>query len=285
MKKTFNKPPLSIKEQINKLQKDYKIIINDFELAYQYLSHNSYYRLRGYWYFYEKVEQKNQITFQDIINLYEFDKKVRNIFVPYLEKIEISIKTNLVNYLGNTYNDPFVYLQKEIFKNKEHYEKFLQKIDETIKKHKDEPFIKHFYEKYNHQYPPIWMIMELLSFGETSKMYSNLNKKDLKNIANMYNLHPKCFINYIYHLTNVRNIIFHHMRFWNRTFSSVSPKCINFDKNYQGKLFLFHTTKIINSFLRIITKEEIDFEKLVFKLIQRCFLPKEYIYKYMMFHK
>ena len=48
--KTFNKPPLSIKEQINKLQKDYKIIINDFELAYQYLSHNSYYRLRGYWY-------------------------------------------------------------------------------------------------------------------------------------------------------------------------------------------------------------------------------------------
>ncbi len=282
MKENFSKPPLTIEQQINKLQKDYKIIIDDIELATQYLSHNSYYRLRGYWYFYEKIEQKEKITFQDIINLYEFDKTIRNIFFPFLEHIEISIKTNFINYLATTYNNPFIYLNTEIFENQNYYKKFLQKLDETLKKHSKEPFIEHFYKKYNHPYPPIWMIMELLSFGETSKIYSNLNKKDLKNIANIYSLHPKCFVNYIYHLTNVRNIIFHHMRFWNRTFSGVSPKCMNFDANYQHKLFLFHTIKIINTFLKII-KKEINFKETLFDLIQQYNLPNQYLYKYMGF--
>jgi len=283
MKENFSKPPLNIEQQIEKLKKDYNIIIDDIKLASQYLHHNSYYRLRGYWYFYEKIESKRKIYFQDIINLYEFDRNLRNTFVPFLEQIEISIKTNFTNYLATEYKDPFVYLKSELFKNDKYHQVFLQKLEETLEKHSKEQFIEHFYQKYNDKYPPIWMITELLSFGEISKLYSNLNQKDVKNIADMYNLHPKCLINYIYHLTNVRNIIFHHMRFWNRTFSGISPRCISFNSDYKNKLFLFHTTQIINFFIKTIKHQECNFKQIILDLIKKYNLSEEYIYKYMKF--
>lgn len=282
-KKDFNKPPLTIDQQIEKLKRDYNIIIDNFELASQYLNHNSYYRLRGYWYFYEKIELKEKITFKDVINLYEFDRNLRNTFVPLLEQIEISIKTNFTNYLATEYEDPFVYLKSELFKNDKYHQDFLQKLEETLEKHRKEQFIEHFYQTYNNDYPPIWMVTELLSFGEISKLYSNLNQKDVKNIADIYHLHPKCFTNYIHHLTNVRNIIFHHMRFWNRTFSGVSPKCISFDIDYKGKLFLFHTTQIINFFIKTIKQQECSFKQIILDLIRKYNLSEEYIYKYMKF--
>ena len=78
----FNKSPLTFEKQLQEIQNKYNIQTNNEELALHYLKHYNYYKLRGYWLYYEQKNQK--ATFEDVIDLYEFDKKLRNLLLDYL---------------------------------------------------------------------------------------------------------------------------------------------------------------------------------------------------------
>src|SRR5690606_30806773 len=75
--------------------------IEDPERAKRYLESVSYYRLSGYMFHlqqkHDKTIFKDKTTFADIINLYTFDKKLRSIFIEYLERIEVCFRTRILN--------------------------------------------------------------------------------------------------------------------------------------------------------------------------------------------
>jgi abortive infection bacteriophage resistance protein len=91
----YQKPPLSIQQQIEKL-KQRGLIFHDEEKAAHYLSNISYYRLRAYTYPFQDNHDPNHpfnqaVSFDDIIDIYVFDRRLRLLVFNSIEKIEIAL--------------------------------------------------------------------------------------------------------------------------------------------------------------------------------------------------
>jgi len=224
----YEKPPLSIEQQIEKL-KQRKLLVADQNTAANYLSNISYYRLRAYTFPFQdnKNEQndhcfiREDICFDDIINLYWFDSRLRTLVFNALEKIEVAIRTKFVyEYSLETKNSHW-FTDKKLFYNVDKFDVLQTKIAEDVER-SNEDFVKHYHLKYDlPQLPPAWMTLETLSFGNLSKLIANLDCKSIayKKISNAFGL-PNLFIleNWIYAFSVIRNYCAHHSRIWNRRF-------------------------------------------------------------------
>lgn len=234
-KPAYGKPFLSFDEQIDKLE-ERGLVIDDRELAKTRLQSISYYRLRGYTYPFQDEDENfiGGITFEQIYSLYCFDRKLRNLAMDALEKIEVALKTQMIYQWARTnganwYEDPALYDSKQIY-----FEGQLQSVYEVNMKiivqtkdynlKKDHVFITHYYNKYDNSYmPPAWMMLEVLTFGQISKLF-----KALKHDAQLKENCPKKLVsahfgiddtrttdNWINALSLVRNICAHHEKLWN----------------------------------------------------------------------
>lgn len=86
-------------------------------------------------------------------------------------------------------------------------------IRKELAKSNKNPIIKHHIDKYEGKYP-IWVVMEILSFGAVSKMYQGLSVDDKKDIAKVYHNHKHQYIEqWMESITNLRNKCAHHKRF------------------------------------------------------------------------
>ena len=96
----YNKNPESLEKCCEILTKR-GLQINDGEKAITYLKHLGYFRLTGYMFHLQSKDGLHKFTkntkFEDIISIYEFDKKLRNIISDYLQRIEICLSTNLTD--------------------------------------------------------------------------------------------------------------------------------------------------------------------------------------------
>lgn len=77
-KRQFNKPPITIREQINLLTSR-GMEIKNHDLASHYLEFIGYYRLSGYTHYFkdEKGNYKQGTSFETILEHYIFDRKLR----------------------------------------------------------------------------------------------------------------------------------------------------------------------------------------------------------------
>lgn len=206
--------------------------ITDFEKAEECLARIGYYRLSAYWYPFRKetdgiVEDhfKEGTNFSSCMDFYVFDKKLRLLTMDALERIEISVRTDIALQMGrydrNAHRMP-KYLHKS-FTNKQFpsdeessYERWLKKQDRAFQFSKEE-FTKHFKAKYPNQNLPIWIDVELWDFGSMSKFFAGLKGKDQNAIASLYNLdYGKTLENWLRCLNNIRNVCAHHHRLWNK---------------------------------------------------------------------
>jgi abortive infection bacteriophage resistance protein len=100
----------------------------------------------------------------------------------------------------------------------------LAKLDQELTR-SNEDFVAHFRQIYGTRRPPIWAVCEVMSFGQTSMLYSILKEPSLRQaIANAYQLDEKALGSFLHHLNLVRNTCAHHARLWNRRFKiSLQP--------------------------------------------------------------
>src|SRR6056297_4290698 len=100
----YSKQPISINEQIDKLKSRGLIIEKPIEVA-KYLRTIGYYRLSGYWWPLQsdKIEHsfKDGARFSQVISLYKFDSELRWLLFKAIEKIEISLRSNLVYHISH----------------------------------------------------------------------------------------------------------------------------------------------------------------------------------------
>ena len=214
----FNKPAICVKEQIE-LLKSRGLIIVDENFAESILSNITYYRLSAYMkYFQVNDSFSKNTTFEDIVNLYNFDKELKLLIFENIRLIEVSLRAKICLQMCTNYGSHWFY-DKNNFRSEKDYKKTLE-ILENEKGLKKDTFIKYYFEKYSApSLPPFWMISEVLSMGDLSKILNGLNFKDLKIIAK--DLVPNYFIypvlvNWVHVLATVRNICAHHSRLWNR---------------------------------------------------------------------
>lgn len=210
-KQDYKKPSLNINEQIN-LLKDRGLLIKDEDSAKHSLNNISYYHLSGYFKPYQNKDDNfiEGTRFEDILDLYYFDRKLRLHFANALERIEKSFKTRFVYHLA-------LDLGPNCFMENDYLKKNKEKIEKNLKESK-EPFIKRFQEKYTNPYPPVWVLAEVLSFGDILHIYNkSLDTQMKKKVANYYGIGWKYLYSWLQNLREVRNICAHHSRLWNRS--------------------------------------------------------------------
>jgi abortive infection bacteriophage resistance protein len=227
-KTTYHKPPISFADQLQQLV-DRNLTVNDSAKAIEYLSQISYYRLSAYFLPYQRVKDTfdQGTTFKQIIDTYTFDRELRLLVFDCIERIEIAIRTQFIYIMAMKYGDshfqdnPSLFLSsyKDMYGNTiRPYNEFQGLIANAKKRKKPEVFIKHYMDNYHTpSNPPSWMCFELLTIGQTNRMYHGLkNKSDLKEIASEFDIHPTVFKSWLLSIVYVRNVCAHHSRLWNK---------------------------------------------------------------------
>ena len=218
----FIKPPTSYDQQI-KILEDRGMLVPDHDLARHYLSHLNYYRISAYWLPFQddsgNHQFKDSANFEDALDCYVFDRELRLLVMDAIERFEVSLRTQWAYHLAQEYGS-HAYLDQGLFRNTRQYNISLDKLKSEIDR-SHETFIKHYKATYTDpEYPPIWAVVEVMSYGQLSKLFSNLqHRKDRNSIARIYGLDEKIIVSLLHHLTIVRNTCAHHGRLWNRRFT------------------------------------------------------------------
>ncbi|MDY5128213.1 Abi family protein [Actinotignum sp. GS-2025f] len=195
----------------------------------QHLRSVGYYRLSGYWYPLRQFANQNHTLthrrsdlfvpgakMHHVIELYEFDEKLRSAVWQALCKFEIALRVDVGHAFGET--DPYLHMHiLEIQNNDRDRNKarnFAVTLAETQKRSR-EAFVKHHQDAYNGQMP-IWVITEILQFGSLISLYLLAPFKLQVQVANLYSTRVDTLGSWLRVMNSLRNICAHHARLWNR---------------------------------------------------------------------
>jgi abortive infection bacteriophage resistance protein len=227
-KQPYTKPALTIAQQVA-LLRTRGMVISDTATAEHYLTQINYYRLCAYWLPFESDHAthtfKQGTSFEQVLDLYIFDRELRLLVLDAIERVEIAIRTQLSYQLGHRYGT-HPHLDAKLFKpaNPATPGKGWDHTVNSNQLQKDardskETFIKHLLVTYTEPLPPIWATVEIMTLGQLSKWYANLQSGADRNlVAHQYDCDEINLTSFLHHLSTVRNLCAHHSRLWNREF-------------------------------------------------------------------
>ncbi|MCK5224137.1 Abi family protein [Candidatus Calescamantes bacterium] len=224
----------------------------------------NYYRLSAYYIPFQDSKDvfNSGTTFADVFGLYKFDRNLRLLFLDIIELIEISLRTKVSYHLANNYG-PFGYLDRNLYHKNFNYDHWFDILDRNIQK-SHEVFVKQYFAKYSDKHLPIWMASEVISFGDLSVLYKNLQFKDKQTIARRnFRIDQTLLTSWLHSLVYIRNLCAHHSRLWNRSLS-ISPKVPR--KNESWKKINSKRIFSILLLLKILCPDDSYWEKWVNKL-------------------
>ena len=219
----YNKQPIALSQQL-KLLEQRGLIIQNEETALCQLQSISYFRLASYWHSMEVPNtDKHQFlpnsNFDDVIELYQFDKKLRTLVFTSIQDVEIALRTRIIQYFSLKYG-AFWFMDAGLFKKESIFVTCLENIKKEVNR-SNEDFLKEHFKKYDEpSLPPVWKTVEVISFGTLSKLYCNFNDTDVKKqIARSFGLPQYRYLESWMKCASVlRNYCAHHARLWNRRF-------------------------------------------------------------------
>lgn len=214
------KLPLKIEEQITLLESR-GMKFREVDKAPHFLQNISYYRLKGYWWDMQSDKIDHTFAhgsyFEDVIDLYTFDRRFRLIVFNAIERIEIALRTKLIFHLSLKYGHDW-FTNQTLFEDPFHHAVFLSKLDRDMKSSKEE-FMKKHYKNHKGEVPESWKALEIVTMGTISKLYQNLSHQlpEKNIIATEFGLNNQKYLaSWLLSATYIRNIIAHHGRLWNR---------------------------------------------------------------------
>lgn len=217
------KSPLTYEEQIRRLKEFHKLSIDDKEEAVQILKKINYYRLSGYGIGLTMPDDKDKyrqgISLNHLYQLYTFDSELKNLLSLVIEQIEIQFRANIsyhlaIKYGALGYRDSKNFADRTDSKGNSVFEKILEEFKSMVERNKGLPFVKHHINKYGGQFP-IWVAVELFTFGNLTSLYSIMKDEDKKVIAKLYRTTDLYFNSWIRLLQEVRNLCAHYARLYN----------------------------------------------------------------------
>ena len=184
------------------------------------LQHVSYFRMKSYLMplMDDKVLRtfKAGTSFEQAFELYKFDSRLRKLVAAELEKIEVSIRTQMAYTLAEEID---IYWFSDItnFTNPAKHAMTIANLKGELVRSDDDQILR-FKNTYSDPFPPAWMTLEVSSFGTLSMLFKllkpNLSKRK---IANFYGISDSVFESWLHSIVYVRNICAHHSRLWNKT--------------------------------------------------------------------
>lgn len=249
------KPPTTFKEQVE-LYKGRKLCIEDSEYAEKTLQRVNYYRLTAYGLTLKDPLIKDDYvagsSFNKMLSIYDFDRRLRLLLLGAMETIEIAFRTHISYETAHKFG-PLGYRDKENFINEKFHQDSLSELDMLIEKsRKGELFVEHHFKKYDGEFP-IWAAIEVTSFGFLSKFYRNLSEDLKKHIAkNYYNVPYLYMESWLQTLSNVRNVCAHYGRLYNKQLT-FKPKLFREEFKHFNNQYIFSGIYITE---RLLTRTE-----------------------------
>lgn len=233
-----SKPSLTPSELVQLLQSRGLVIDRPTE-AEELLKFVNYYKLRAYFIPFEDFGAagehrfKEGTSFDDIFSLYRFDRKLRILVNDMLERFELSVRTRWAFELSQA-SGAFGHEDPANFTDPVRHQLSMDSLEEQYRKSKEQ-FADHHRTSYpNLRTPPIWVSVELLSFGEMSYWLQNTKSQSIrKRVASSFGFEPTFFETYVRQASMVRNMCSHHSRLWNRSlpFPLKKIRWAKFDKS------------------------------------------------------
>lgn len=281
-KQPYNKPAFTIDEQLQQLI-DRGMIIDDHAKAKHFLSELNYYRLGAYWLPFEIDHNTHQFkpgtTFEQVLERYDFDRGLRLLLLDAIERVEVSVRTQMAYHLSHKYGSHF-HLDRSLYKGKWDYNFNRQKVEKEVFRSK-ETFIKHLKIKYNEPLPPIWAMVEIMTLGQLSSWYANLKSGADRNlVAHHYDFDETVFVSFLHHLSIVRNLCAHHSRLWNRAFTfkttlpNYRPNALITNLNTEKPRNIYNTLTILAYLLDCVCSDH-HWKQRIHDLIMKHNIPTE----------
>lgn len=224
------KIPKTYDEQILYLQEKHGLIIADCAKAKEILKTVNYYRLSAYGIdLLDKQTDKYRegTSLEQIYSLYQFDSRLRNIISPVIEYVEIRLRSCISYHLAIKYGAE-CYRDRSFFKpwisgvfGKDMFDVFNERVDAEIRKQSKKPMVVHHMQKYEGHFP-IWVVVELLSLGALSTLYSLMKREDQKAIALNFQTGFVYVKSWFAALVEIRNICAHYGRLYNMPLNSLA---------------------------------------------------------------
>jgi abortive infection bacteriophage resistance protein len=199
------------------------LIIDDIDQAIKILDNISYFRLAGYWRYFECDRSTHQFRdgcrFVDVVNLYIFDKRLRALLFSAIQTIEVSVRTKIIKHFAIKFG-AFWFMNENYATNGSRFEGNLSVIRKEISRSHDDFITEHF-RKYNEpELPPVWKTLEVISMGTLSKLFNNFSDATAKHaVARDFGLnHHKFLRSWLECIAILRNCCAHHSRLLNRVF-------------------------------------------------------------------
>lgn len=200
------------------------LIISDPQKAAFYLDRIGWFRFGAYFVPLEKTIQRDphiSVTFDDVLRLYRFDRRLRLLFLDATERVEMAIKSCLFNFLTSGYGKWWFHRTDVYFLD----ENLRQSIVENIERNPK----RKYHPQADSEFNPLG-IFELMTFGQVSKMVSCLPNDAKTDICAKFvrydrdkKLDSADFVAWLKAITYVRNTAAHHSRLWNQNFESFLP--------------------------------------------------------------
>lgn len=220
------KDPTTYQEQLAILQ-NRNVVIDDPSNCIRVLEAVSYYRLTAYLLPFKQTDgsYRKGTKFHTVYRIYEFDRKLRGILFATLEEIEIFLRTKFSYFHAHEYGAEG-YMDAANYSDRHQKEKFQENLQREIASNGRAAFVAHHKDHYEGHFP-IWVIMELFTFGMLSRFYSDMKTADQKRLAKeIYGTIPKNVISWLRCCTDLRNICAHYGRLYYRIFPATPAKVL-----------------------------------------------------------
>jgi abortive infection bacteriophage resistance protein len=223
----YGKPALSFADQAEKLI--LRGLVADRDELIARLRAVSYYRLSAYWYTFRIPGDPDDRLMPDttlamVWRRYTFDRQLRLLVIDVIERVEIAVRTQLVNRHSLAHG-AFGYLKRPTLPGMGQaiHEQFLRKIRDEAEDSRED-FVLHYKAKYTGERDlPLWMACELMTFGGMLTLFRHVEKPMKQAIAAEYGVADVVLESWLLTLNYVRNICAHHERLWNRGMGSKQP--------------------------------------------------------------
>jgi abortive infection bacteriophage resistance protein len=218
--KTTTKVYLNSDQQIEKLKKD-GLAIPDLAHAKRRLKWEGYYNFAvGYNRLFKDKNKRyvRGVTFAHVEALFDFDKRLREIVYEATQQVECNLKAILSDVFSARYGvDERLYLQEKNFTAAAAEQANVRWIIGTCRaaladacrigssSYRD--YVAYYDKTYNHV--PFWVLVRMLSFGNTSKFLRLLKPDDGREVAKEYGVSHAELCNLSEFVVCFRNIAAH----------------------------------------------------------------------------
>jgi abortive infection bacteriophage resistance protein len=231
-KLNYAKPPLSHGQLVDRLT-ERGLAVPDVTRAQRYLRHIGYYRLSPYTIPFQVPGTEHGFRagteFDDVLDLYVFDRKLRLLILDALERVEVAVRSATTDQMALHRGGPHWYLDTAHFQHLDRHAKMLSLIEQTCRARlESDPeaptggldhrsALEHYLLNYGTpELPPSWLMVETLTIGQLNSLIANLRRRDDRSaIAASLGIKEPLLLSWLRSYVRVRNICAHHGRLWN----------------------------------------------------------------------